>query len=182
LRLPTASAWNTRATIEGEAREHEAGHAASAHLLGFVVTEVSMDAKWADFGELGRVSLRWPGTTPDTEEFAFARATIARAGPLVTDSWELDSSSGDRSKVEEVRWPAWSSLAWEFLVIGKTERLVRAEPFRRLHRRVVAELEEVGDTGTLSGDALARALTTTPTPASFQGRCAPPSQPPPASL
>jgi hypothetical protein len=45
------------------------------------------------------------------------------------------------------------------VVLDRTERLVRSEPFRPLHRRVVAALDEVGDTGTLSGDALARALT-----------------------
>lgn len=95
--------------------------------------------------------------TPDTEELAFARAIVACAG-LVTDSWELDSSRGDRSKVEEARWPAWSSDAWEFLVALKTERLVRSEPFRRLHRRIVSKLEPLGDTGTLSGDELREVL------------------------
>jgi hypothetical protein len=54
-------------------------------------------------------------------------------------------------------------------VTPQAERLIRSEPFRRLHRRVVAALEEVGDTGTLSGIALARALSMISTPASFQG-------------
>jgi hypothetical protein len=48
--------------------------------------------------------------------------------------------------------------AWEFVVLAKTERLVRAEPFRSLHRRIVAALEELGDTGTLSGDELRQVL------------------------
>jgi hypothetical protein len=43
---------------------------------------------------------------------------------------------------------------------SSSRSLVRSEPFRRLHRRVVAALDELGDTGTLSGDALERALTT----------------------
>jgi hypothetical protein len=157
--LPTAAAWNVNASLEAEAREHESGHAAAAVLLGFVVGEISLD-RWADFGELGRVSIRWAGTIGDPEELAFARAVVAAAGPLVTDAWELDRSRRDRSKVEEVRWPAWPSLAWEFVVTHKTERLVRSEAFRRLHQRVVAALEEVGEVGTLSGAELARALAT----------------------
>ena len=158
LRLPVAAAWNVNATMEGETREHEAAHAVAAHLVGFEVAAIEMDAKWADYGHLGRVSCRWHGTA-HTEELAFARAIVAAAGPVVTDSWGLDSSRGDRAKVEEVRWPTWSPDAWAFVVVHKTERLVRSEPFRRLHRRVVAALDEVGDTGTLSGDALAQSMT-----------------------
>jgi hypothetical protein len=114
--------------------------------------------RWADFGHLGAVTFRWAGTIDDPEELAFARAIAAMAGPLVTDAWGLDRSREDRAKVGEVRWPAWSSDAWEFVVAGKTERLVRSEPFRRLHRRVVSKLEELGDTGTLSGDDLREVL------------------------
>lgn len=44
------------------------------------------------------------------------------------------------------------------MVAGKTERLVRSEAFRALHRRVVKAHEEVGDTGTLRGHALREAL------------------------
>lgn len=62
-----------------------------------------MDAKWADFGELGHVSIRWAGTIDDAEELAFARAVVAMAGPFATDSWGLDSSRGDRAKVEHAR-------------------------------------------------------------------------------
>jgi hypothetical protein len=127
-------------------------------LLGFTVGEISMDAKWADFGEFGHVSIRWAGDMGLTEEFAFARAIVAASGPIVTGSVELDSSRGDRSKVEAARWPAWSADAWEFMVLDKTERLVRSEPFRRLHRRVLEALEEIGDLGTLSGDALRAVL------------------------
>lgn len=161
LMLPTAARWNTLATIEREAREHEGGHAAAAHLLGFEVGEISMD-RWADFGHLGACSIRWAGTIDDAEELAFRRAIVAAAGPRITDSWLLDRSREDRVKVEAVRWPAWTSGAWEFVVLERTERLVRSEPFRQLHRRVVAALDEVGDTGTLFGEALARALTPAP--------------------
>jgi hypothetical protein len=49
-------------------------------------------------------------------------------------------------------------MAWEFLVLDRTERLVRSESFRSLHRRIVAALEEVGEVGVLSGDDLARVL------------------------
>lgn len=59
-----------------------------------------MDAKWADAGELGHVYFRRAGTIDDAEELAFARAIVAAAGPVVTDSWELDSSSGDRARRE----------------------------------------------------------------------------------
>jgi hypothetical protein len=55
-------------------------------------------------------------------------------------------------------WAAWTSDAWEFMVTHKTERLIRSDGFRRLHRRIVKTLEEVGDTGTLSGDALREVL------------------------
>jgi hypothetical protein len=159
--LPTAARWNTLASIERESREHESGHAAAAQLVGFEVGEISLD-KWADFGHLGSVTFRWSDTIDDAEELAFARAIVAATGPLATDAWGLDRSREDCVQVEAVRWPLWSTLAWEFLVIGKTERLVRSESFRRLHRRIVAALEEVGDTGTLSGNALARALSMIP--------------------
>jgi hypothetical protein len=156
--IPTASLWNARATIQGETIEHEAAHATAAHLLGFQVGEIVLD-RWGDFdGELGSVTFRWTGTIGDDEELAFARAIVAAAGPLVTDAWELDRSRRDRDKVEEVRFPAWSSSAWEFVVLDKAERLVRSEPFRLLHRRVVAALEDLGDTGTLSRDELREAL------------------------
>jgi hypothetical protein len=158
--LPTALAWNTRATIERETREHEAGHAAAAHLLGFELGSITLD-RWADWGEFGSCKFGWTGRSDD-EELAFARAIVACAGPLVTDAWDLERSRQDRDKVEELRWPAWSPDAWEFVVLHKTERLVRSEPFRRLHRRVVAALDDVGEVGSLSGDALDRALTATP--------------------
>jgi hypothetical protein len=125
-------------------------------LLGFTVGEISMDAKWADFGEFGHVSIRWAGDMGLTEEFAFARAIVAASGPIVTGSVELDSSRGDRSKVEAARWPAWSADAWEFMVLDKTERLVRSEPFRRLRRR--------------SSKRSRRSATSEPCPAT---RCAP---------
>jgi hypothetical protein len=158
--LPTAAAWNTRATLRQEAIEHESGHATAAVLLGAEIGEISLD-RWADRGHLGLVTVQWSDTVDNPEQLAFARAIVAAAGPIATDAWGLDRSREDRIQVEAVRWPAWSSAAWEFMVIGKTERLVRSENFRRLHRRVVAALEEVGEVGTLSGDALARALTTT---------------------
>jgi hypothetical protein len=77
--LPTAARWNTRATIQGETIEHEAAHAAAAHLLGFEVGKISLD-RWADHGALGSVTSRRPAGT--TEESAFARAVIAAAGPV----------------------------------------------------------------------------------------------------
>jgi hypothetical protein len=157
LIIPTAASWNVLATIERETREHEAGHAVAAHLVGFKVGAISLD-RWADFGHLGSVTFRWSDTIEDPEELAFARAIVAAAGPLATDAWGLDRSREDRVQVEALRFPVWSSAAWEFLVIGKTERLVRSEPFRPLHRRVVAALEEVGDIGTLSGDELREVL------------------------
>jgi hypothetical protein len=133
------------------------------------VGEISMDARWADFGEFGHVSARWnDGQIRDAEELAFARAVAAAAGPICTDSWSLDTSRGDRSKVEAVRWPAWSSPAWTFMVVTKTERLVRSEAFRRLHRRIVTALEQIGDFGTLSGDEL-RAVLSPPGATSFVG-------------
>jgi hypothetical protein len=52
--------------------------------------------------------------------------------------------------------------AWEFVVLAKTERLIRSEPFRSLHRRIVAALEQVGEVGTLSGDDLDRLFAPTP--------------------
>ena len=156
--IPTALAWNTRATLERETREHEAGHAAAAHLLGFEVGEIVLD-RWGDFdGELGSVRFKWSGTISDDEELAFARAVVAAAGPFVTDAWELERSRRDRDKIEEVRFPAWSPASWQFVVLAKTERLVRSEPFRSLHRRIVAELEEVGEVGSLSGDELRQVL------------------------
>ena len=154
--LPTAASWNVRATIQGETREHEAGHAVAAHLLGFEVGKIVLD-RWADYGEFGSVKFRWTGRSDD-EELAFARAIVAATGPLATDAWDLDRSRQDRGKVEEVRWPTWTSAAWEFVVLHKTELLVRSESFRRLHRRIVAALEEVGEVGSLSGDALDRVL------------------------
>jgi hypothetical protein len=159
LILPTAASWNVLATIERETREHEAGHAAAAHVLGFEVGEIVLD-RWADWGEFDSVRFKWSDTIADAEELAFARAIVAAAGPLVTDSWELDRSRQDRDKIEEVRWPGWSSAAWEFVVLAKTERLIRSESFRSLHRRIVAALEEVGEVGTLSGDELDRVLAT----------------------
>jgi hypothetical protein len=155
--LPTAIAWNTRATIQGETREHEAAHAAAAHLLGFEVGSITLD-RWADYGELGSVKFRWTGTIYDDEELAFRRAVVAASGPFVTDSWSLERSHQDRRTVERLRFPAWSPASWEFLVLDRTERLVRSEAFRSLHRRVIAALEDVGEVGTLSGDALAGAL------------------------
>ena len=41
--VPTAAAWNALATIERETREHEAGHAAAAHLFGFEVGLITLD-------------------------------------------------------------------------------------------------------------------------------------------
>jgi hypothetical protein len=158
LILPTAASWNVRAAIQGETREHEAGHAAAAHLLGFAVGTIALD-RWADWGELGSVKFKWTGTIDDDEELAFARAVVAAAGPFVTDFWALDRSRQDRDKVEEVRFPAWSSYSWEFLVLDRTERLVRSEAFRSLHRRIVAALGEVGEVGTLSGVRLREVLT-----------------------
>jgi hypothetical protein len=116
--------------------------------------------RWADWGELGSVTLKWTGTISDDEELAFARAVVAAAGPFVTDAWGLARSRQDGLAVEELRFPAWSPDAWEFVVVHKTERLVRSEPFRSLHRRVVAALEELGEVGTLSGDELDRVFAT----------------------
>jgi hypothetical protein len=158
--LPTAARWNTRATIRGETIEHEAAHAAAAHLLGFEVAEIALD-RWADWGELGSCKFKWTETIDD-EELAFARAVAAASGPFVTDSWVLDRSRQDRRAVEEVRSPAWSSYSWEFLVLYRTERLVRSEAFRSLHRRIVAALGEVGEVGTLSGLRLREVLTPSP--------------------
>jgi hypothetical protein len=156
--LPTAASWNALATIERETREHEAGHAAAAHLLGFEVGEITLD-RWGDFdGHLGLCRFRWTDTIDDLEELAFARAIAAAAGPFITDSWALDRSRQDRRAVEELRWPVWKSYQWEFLVLDKTERLVRSDPFRSLHRRIVAALEELGDVGTLGGDELRHVL------------------------
>jgi hypothetical protein len=157
LILPAAPSWNVLATIERETREHEAGHAAAAHLLGFEIGAITLD-RWADYGELGSVRFKWSGTIDDDEELAFARAVVAAAGPFVTDSWALDRSRQDRRTVEELRFPAWSPAAWEFVVLVKTERLVRAEPFRSLHWRIVAALERLGDVGTLGGDELRQVL------------------------
>ena len=50
-----------------------------------------MDARWGDYGELGHVSVRWAWTISYDEEMAVARASVACAGPFVTDSWVLDS-------------------------------------------------------------------------------------------
>ena len=156
--LPTAASWNALATIERETREHEAAHACAASLLGFEVGEITPD-RWGDFdGHLGLCRFRWTDTIDDLEELAFARAVAAAAGPFVTDSWALDRSRRDRDAVEEVRWPVWKAYAWEFLVLDRTRRLVRSEPFRTLHRRVVAALEGIGDVGTLGGDELRQVL------------------------
>jgi hypothetical protein len=38
---------------------------------------------------------------------------------MVTDSWALDSSRGDRAKVEEARWPLWTPDAWAFMSLHK---------------------------------------------------------------
>jgi hypothetical protein len=157
--IPVASRWNTRATIRGETIEHEAAHAVAAHLLGFEVGEISLD-RWADFGHLGLVTFRWSDTIDDAEELAFARAIVAAAGPVCTDAWELERARRDRNKVAEVRWPVWTSDAWEFVVVHKTQRLIGSEPFRSLHLRLVAALEEVGEVGTLSGDELDRVFAT----------------------
>jgi hypothetical protein len=111
-----------------------------------------------DRGKLGSVRARWVGPIDDAEEFAFGRAIVAAAGPFVGDSWEHEGSRGDRAKVEEVRWPAWSRDAWEFMVLDKTRRLRRTDPFRTLHYRVVKALERLGDFGTLAGDELRHVL------------------------
>jgi hypothetical protein len=74
--------------------------------------------------------------------------------------WDLERSRQDRDKVEEVRWPAWSPDAWEFVVVHKTQRLIRSEPFRSRHQLVVAALAEVGEVGSLSGDELDQVLAT----------------------
>jgi hypothetical protein len=42
--------------------------------------------------------------------------------------------------------------------VDRTERLVRSEAFRRLHRRIVEALERIGDVGTLSGAELCELL------------------------
>jgi hypothetical protein len=158
LIVPTAASWNVLATIERETRSHEAGHAAAAHLLGFEVGSITLD-RWGDFdGELGSVHSRWTGPIDDIEDLSFRRAVVAAPGPFVTDSWALDRSRQDRRTVEELRFRAWSPASWEFVVLTKTERLVRSEPFRSLHRRIVAALELVGDVGTLSGDELREVL------------------------
>jgi hypothetical protein len=47
--------------------------------------------------------------------------------------------------------------------LDKTERLVRSDPFRSLHRRIVAALERIADVGTLSGDELRDVLDPGPT-------------------
>jgi hypothetical protein len=100
----------------------------------------------------------------------YARAVVAAAGPFVTDSWALDRSRQDRRAVAEVRFPGWSPASWEFVVLTKTERLVRSEPFRSLHRRTVAALEVVGDVGTLAGDELREVLVDDPrVPPPFRG-------------
>jgi hypothetical protein len=173
LRLPVDAAWNTRATLESEARSHESAHAVAAHLTGrFEVAKISMDARWGDYGERGHVEIRSRpfepivGSNPEQleafdheiEEQSFARAIVARAGGLVAGDWDLGSSRADRDLLQAVRPVDWPSLAWEYMVTRRTERLVRSEPFRLLHRRIVAALEEVGDTGTLSGDDLREVL------------------------
>jgi hypothetical protein len=155
-RPPRDADPSRRATIQGETIEHEAAHAVAAVIFGFEVGEIVLD-RWGDFdGELGSVRFKWTGAID--EELAFARAIVAAAGPLATDAWDLDRSRQDRGKVEEVRWPAWSPDAWEFVVVHKTQRLIRSEPFRSLHRRIVAALENVGEVGTLSGDELRQVL------------------------
>jgi hypothetical protein len=83
MMLPVDAWWNSVATLENEARQHEAGHAAAAHLLGFEVVEIFMDAKHGDWGKLGAVRSRWTGPIDDVEELSFARAVVAAAGPYV---------------------------------------------------------------------------------------------------
>jgi hypothetical protein len=83
MMLPVDAWWNSAATLENEARQHEAGHAAAAHLLGFEVVEIFMDAKHGDWGKLGAVRSRWTGPIDDVEELSFARAVVAAAGPYV---------------------------------------------------------------------------------------------------
>jgi hypothetical protein len=96
--LPTAARWNVRATIERETIEHESAHAVAAHRLGFQVGEIVLD-RWGDFdGELGSVRFKWAGAIDDVEELSFARAIVAAAGPLVTDSWDLERSRRDRGQ------------------------------------------------------------------------------------
>jgi hypothetical protein len=180
LRFPVALAWNTNATIEDEARTHEAAHAAAAHLVGFEVTQISMDARWADHGERGSVAIRSRPSEPSiedhpltsvssiqawldafdrqAEEHAFAHGVVVRAGGYVAGDWELGSSRGDRELLQAIRWPGWSPDAWEYLVTDKTQRLVRSQPFRLLHWRIVRALEEMGDLGVLSGPELREVL------------------------
>jgi hypothetical protein len=66
--------------------------------------------------------------------------------------------SDGRVAAELAASSAWTLDAWLFVVIHRTERLIRSESFRRLHRRVVAEREDLGDTGTLSRDELPEVL------------------------
>ena len=81
---------------EADTRSHEAAHAVAAHLLGYEVEAITWDS-WGDRGKLGSVRARWVGPIDDTEELAIRRAVVACMGPFVEDSWELDSSRGDRA-------------------------------------------------------------------------------------
>jgi hypothetical protein len=173
LRLPVDSTWNTNASLESEARSHESGHAVAAYLTGrFDVVSISMDAKWGDYGERGHVEIRSRpfepvvGTTREqldafdrqVEEQAFARGVVAAAGGFVAGDWDLGSSRADRELLQAVRPAGWTPLTWEYMVSRRTQQLVRDEAFRVLHRRLISKLEEVGDTGVLSGDELRQVL------------------------
>ena len=48
--VPTAARWNTLATIERETAEHEAGHAAAAH-LGNQALRIAAQAETAGHDE-----------------------------------------------------------------------------------------------------------------------------------
>jgi hypothetical protein len=139
-----------------------------------------MDAKWADYGERGSVAIRSRPSEPlvedhpptsvssiraqldafdrQAEEHAFAHGVVIRAGGFVAGDWDLGSCRADRELLQSIRWPDWSPYAWEFLVTEKTARLVRSEPFRLLHWRIVKALEEMGDLGTLAGPELREVL------------------------
>jgi hypothetical protein len=179
--LPVDAVWNTRATLEREARSHESAHAAAAVLTErFDVVSISMDARWGDYGERGHVEIRSRANEPlvgaireqleafdhEIEEQSFARAIVARAGGLVAGDWVLGSSRADRELLQAVRPVAWPPLAWEFVVTNRTQRLTRSAEFRVLHARLVSKLEEIGDFGVLAGDEL-REAPILPTPASW---------------
>jgi hypothetical protein len=42
--------------------------------------------------------------------------------------------------------------------LDRSERLVRSQAFRTLHRRIIAALDPIGDVGTLAGGALRQVL------------------------